>query len=191
MKLKLILGALLVLFLVSTRSAEASEGPFILRNMVGEASRCEGGSVLMQDRNYNIYISCRDITYPGGTDVFSYVVWGVPADGGGHFRLGTIGLGKVAFKTKTAFSSLYVTKEEDEGTRSPQGPVIMQGSVGRFETLDGPAPTPGIGELESPTPSPITTPAPRNLGRIFAAGGILAFIAIFGVILVIFVVTRK
>lgn len=178
-------------FLVNAKTAQASEGPFVLRNMVGEAARCEGGSVLMQDRNYNIYISCRDITYPGGTDVFSYVVWGVPAEGGNHFRLGTIGLGKVSFKTKTAFSSLYVTKEEDEGTRSPNGPVIMQGSVGRFETLDGPVPTPGLGELATPTPTPIATPAPRNLGRIFAAGGILAFIAIFGVILVIFVITRK
>jgi len=57
--------------------------------------------------------------------------------------------------------------------------------------LDGPAPTPGPDELGEATPTPIATPAPRNLGRIFAAGGILAFIAIFGVILVIFVITRK
>lgn len=185
-------SAAFVLGLFASASvAQASEGPFVLRNVVGEAARCEGGSVLMQDRNYNIYISCRDITYPGGTDVFAYVVWGVPVNGGNHFRLGTIGLGKVSFKTRTAFSSLYVTKEEDEGVRSPTGPVIMQGTVGRFETLDGPAPTLRPGTTETPSPTPIATPAPNNLGRIFAAGGILAFIAIFGIILVIFVITRK
>lgn len=180
-----------LLFFLFAVPANASEGPFVLRNTVGDAARCEGGSILMQDRNYNIYVSCRDISYPGGTDVFSYVVWGVPSAGGNHFRLGTLDLGKVTFKTKTAFSSLYVTKEEDEKARSPQGPVIMQGTVGRFETLDGTPTTPVVSELGTPTPSPIATPQPRNLGRIFAAGGVLAFIAIFGVILVIFVITRK
>jgi len=189
LKLVLILGA--ILFLVTTSRVDASEGQFILRNRVGEAARCEGGSILMQDRNYNIYITCREISYPGGTEVFDYVVWGVPSGGGNHFRLGTLGLGKVAFKTKTPFSSLYVTKEETNNPRTPSGTIIMQGNVTAFETLDSPAPTPGLEEFESPTPSPVATPGPRNLGRIFAAGGILAFIAIFGVILVIFVVTRK
>lgn len=193
MKFKLLFSGLVVLFLVALASeAQASEGPFTLRNIVGQAARCEGGSILMQDRNYNVYISCRDISYPGGTDVFGYVVWAVPSGGGNQFRLGTLGLGKVSFRTKTAFSSLFVTKEEDENARTPSGPVIMQGSVGRFETLDGPPPTPSAaGELGTSTPTPIATPQPRNLGRIFAAGGLLAFIALFGVILVILVITRK
>jgi hypothetical protein len=145
----------------------------------------------MQDLNYNLLLDCRDILYPGGTNVFSYVLWAVPTNGGNHFRLGTIDFGKNSFKTKTAFSSLYVTKESDKNARTPTGPIIMQGSVERNEFLDGVAPTTAPSELNEPTPTPIATPQPRNLGRIFAAGGVLAFIAIFGVILVIFVITRK
>jgi len=179
------------LFVVGVKTANASEGIFELRNRVGEQARCVAYSVLMQDRKYDILMSCRDILYPGGTDVFSYVVWAVPTDGGAHFRLGSLGLGKVSFGSNYAFSSLYVTKETDDRVRSPQGPVIMQGSLQRSELLDGPAPTPNPNELGEPTPSPIATPQPRNLGRIFAAGGVIAFIAIFGVILVVFVITRK
>lgn len=186
-----ILPVFAILIFFGAKTASASEGEFVLRNRVGESARCEGGSVLMQDRNYNIYISCREISYPGGTEVFDYVVWGVPTAGGNHFRLGTLGLGKVAFKTRTSFSSLYVTKEETNNPRTPSGTLIMQGNVTPFETLDGPAPTPSGDELGTPTPAPAVTAAPRNLGRIFAAGGVLAFIAIFGVILVIFVITRK
>jgi len=188
-RLVIILSLAIFIFFAKKSSAWASEGPFILRNIVGEATRCEGGSILMQDRNYHIFISCRDISYPGGTDVFSYVVWAVPTSGGNHFRLGTLGLGKVTFTTKTAFSNLYVTKEGDGNARNPSGPVIMQGRVGRYESLDGPPPTPGP-EI-APSPTPIPTPQPRNLGRILAAGGVLAFIAIFGIILVIFVITKK
>jgi hypothetical protein len=162
-----------------------------LRNRVGEAARCTVYTVLMQDANYNLLLDCRDILYPGGASVFSYVLWAVPTNGGNHFRLGTIDFGKNFFKTKTPFNALYVTKETDSKTRTPAGPVMMQGSLERNEFLDGPAPTPGASELGEPTPTPIATPAPRSLGRIFAAGGVLAFVAIFGVILVIFVITRK
>lgn len=185
------LPVILGMFLLTTTATSASEGEFVLRNRVGETARCEGGSVLMQDRNYNIYISCREISYPGGTEVFDYVVWGVPTSGGNHFRLGTLGLGKVSFKTRTAFSSLYVTKEETSNPRTPSGALIMQGNVTPFETLDGPAPTPSGDELGTPSPTPVATSAPRNIGRILAAGGVLAFITLFGVILVIFVITRK
>lgn len=190
----IILFPVFITFLfLSTKQGLATEGEFVLRNRVGEAARCEGGSVLMQDRNYNIYISCREISYPGGTEVFDYVVWGVPVGGGNDFRLGTLGLGKVSFKTKTAFSSLFVTKEENSNPRSPSGVLIMQGNVTPFDSLDGSAPTPDPSEedIGAPTPTPAASAAPRNLGRILAAGGVLAFIAIFGVILVIFVVTRK
>lgn len=162
-----------------------------LRNITGETARCTVYSVLMQDSNYNLLLDCRDILYPGGSSVFSYVLWAVPSDGGNQFRLGTIDFGKNFFKTRTAFNALYITKETNSNTRTPTGPIIMQGSVQRNEFLDGPAPTPNPNELGSPSPTPIATPAPRNLGSIFAAGGVLAFLAIFGVILVIFVITRK
>lgn len=192
---KILFGSLIAgaLFFGLAKNSLASEGTFDLRNRVGDDARCSAYSVLMQDLNYNILLSCRDILYPGGQSVFTYVVWAVPSTGGNHFKLGTIGLGKVAFKTKTPFSSMYVTKESEANTRTPSGQIIMQGSLNTNQFLDGstkPAPETKDEQIET-EPTPIATKAPTNLGRIFAAGGILAFIAIFGVILVIFVVTRK
>lgn len=180
----------LFLLALMTKSALASEGIIELRNQTGQAARCGAYSVLMQDQQYTVLLSCRDVTYPGGTDVFSYVVWAVPVSGGNHVRLGEVGFGKASFRTRTDFSALYITQESNSRTRTPSGPVVMQGGVQRIEFLEGPAPTsqPELGEPES---TPVPTPQPRNIGRILAAGGILAFIAIFGVILVIFVITRK
>ena len=189
MKFKLVFAVFLSLFVLSANSASADE--FNLRNRVGDSARCTVYSVLMQDANYNLSLDCRDILYPGGETVFSYVLWATPTNGGNHFKLGTIGFGKNSFKTKIPFNTIYVTKETDSNTRTPTGEIIMQGFLERNEFLDGPVPTPNPDELGTPEPSPIATPAPRNLGRIFAAGGVIAFIAVFGVILVIFVITRK
>lgn len=123
--------------------------------------------------------------------MFSYVVWAVPSEGGNPIRLGSVGLGKQQFQTREAFSSIYITKEPSSNPRTPQGQIVMQGSGNRIELLDGPAPTPSSEELGTPTPTPIPTPRSTSIGRVFAAGGVLAFIAIFGVILVVLVITRK
>ena len=191
-------GTVALVLIFGASNVRASEGTFTLRNRVGENARCFATSILMQDRNYNILVSCRDILYPGGTNVFNYVVWGAPVDGGDPFRLGTVDLGKVQFKTKTPFNNLFVTKENDARPRSPVGTVVMSGNLEIIDFLDNagnssvsitsPVSNQELGEPEI-TPTP--TPAPRNIGRIIAAGGVLAFIAIFGVVLVIFVITRR
>lgn len=192
MKIKLALAVVLALFVVSTKSASASEGTFELRNRVGEDARCVAYSGIMADANYNILLLCQDILYPGGNQtIVNYVVWASPSGGGNPIRLGTVGLGRASFKTKTQFNTLFITIESSSNPRTPSGTVVMQGSVQPNEFLYGPAPTPNGDELGTPAPEPVVTPAPRNLGRILAAGGVLAFIAIFGVILVIFVITRK
>ncbi len=152
----------------------------------------------MQDLNFDINVSCRDITYPGGTQVVNYVAWATPLQGGGAFRLGTIDLGKVQFRTLTPFSSLFVTVETDPWTRTPSANVIMSGEHQRDEFLDGNEPRQATDsesrELGEPvgTGLPQATAAPsRNIGRIFAIGGFIAFLAIFGVVLIIFVITRR
>ncbi len=183
-----------VLIFGGSAAASASEGTFDLRNRVGEDARCTAYSGIMADSNYNILLLCQDILYPGDSrTIVNYVVWASPSAGGNPVRLGTVGLGRAIFKTKTQFSTLFVTIESSANPRTPSTEVVMQGSVQPNEFLYGPAPTPEAGEelSESATPTPEVASAPRNLGRIFAAGGILAFIAIFGVILVIFVITRK
>lgn len=187
----------------SARGAFASEGLFEMRNRIGTDARCFAASVLMQDQQYRVVISCRDILYPGGTEVFSYVVWATPTDGKNAFRLGTLGLGKVEFKTKTAFTNLFVTKEPDDRPKSPTGQLIMDGSRQIISMLDGAGATnSGTGTsnkpnelMSEPTPTPTASPAAQaggsNVFRIIAAGGIIAFLALFGIVLVVFVITRR
>lgn len=186
----------------SAQKAQASEGLFELRNKIGTDARCFAASVLMQDQQYKIVVSCRDILYPGGTEVFAYVVWATPTDGKNAFRLGTLGLGKVEFKTKTAFSNLFVTKEPDDRPKSPTGQLIMEGSRQIISLLDGSGATNSSNtnnkpnELmteptATPTASPEAAQSGTNVFRIIAAGGIIAFLALFGIVLVVFVITRR
>lgn len=192
-----------VLFLFVATPALASEGLVELRNRVGDDARCFAASILMPDQNYSIVVSCRDILYPGGTEIFHYVVWETPLNGGNAIRLGTLNLGKVEFKTKNAFTSLYVTKEKSTNPNSPSGEIIMQGSlrpIALLETkkLNTPETTPGTNqpEIVPPSPgeemeSPVPTSAPQTGVAKFLTGGILAIFGIAGIIFLLFIITKK
>jgi len=178
------------MLLVATNVTKASEGIIELRNVEGGQARCYALSAIMQDLNYNILVTCRDITYPGGTDVFNYIVWANPIGSDKAEKLGALNLGKVQFETPTAFSSLFVTKERSEKVNSPTGPTVMQGGVQRITLLDNPQ---NMGELEEAEMPELTpTPAPENGGglNIFRIGGAFAIAAILGIVLLIFVLTR-
>lgn len=184
-------GVLAILaVIVGTKPVVASEGTFELRNQVGDSARCFATSILMPNLEYEILVSCRDILYPGGTEVFSYVTWANPVDGSSPVKLGTLDLGKVQFSTKKAFGSLYVTKEVDAKVRAPQGSVVMQGSLQRIAILDNPnavsAEKPELGNPEaSSTPTPKSSPL--NVLRI---GGAVAFVLLVLIVGLIFVITR-
>lgn len=193
----------LVLFFSVASPAIASEGLVELRNRVGEDARCFASSVLMSDQNYTILVSCRDILYPGGTEIFNYVVWATPLGGGNAFRLGTLNLGKVQFRTKTAFANLFVSKETSPNPSLPTGSIVMQGPVRPIallvsKNLNTPTTTTGTNqpELVSPAPgeeteTPVPTSAPRSGVAKFLTGGILAVLGIAGIIFLIFVITKK
>lgn len=171
---------------------EASEGFFEIKNRVGEDARCWAASVLMQDLKYEILVSCRDILYPGGTEVFSYVAWANPIDDGNPIKLGTIDLGKVQFSTNKAFSSIFITKEINAKERSPQGSVVMQGGLQRITLLDNPNLLPDTeSELGEPEVSPTPTPKKSSVLNVFRIGGLIAFILLFLVIGLVLVITRR
>ncbi|OGM28531.1 hypothetical protein A2801_03750 [Candidatus Woesebacteria bacterium RIFCSPHIGHO2_01_FULL_41_10] len=198
MKIKLaILGVVAFLF-ASVSSVSASEGVTELRNIVGEDSRCVAYSVLMENNKFTILLNCRDILYPGGTSILHYVVWTQPIGGGNPLRMGTVGLGKKEFATSKPFSGIFVTKESSSSPKSPQGPVMMQGNVRSSELLETRTEDRPV-EInteestdETQTPSPTAEPQRSSLGtRLLVIGGIVAFLALFGVVLVIFVITRR
>jgi hypothetical protein len=200
MKKLFLMGFFGALSLVFASTTYASEGYTILTNRGGATATCWVGSVVMQNDNYTLLFSCRDITYPGGTEVFSYVLWSNPLDGSAPIKLGNLGYGKGEFKAKKAFGTLFVTKETSTGARTPEGPVVMQGAIQPLPGLQNNNTTGGT--TQTPTASPTTndglvteTPAPTTQPRTgiakFLTSGILAIIGLAGIIFILFIVVRR
>lgn len=203
-KIYLSLLATLFVFLAYPGKTLASQGIFELKNQVGEAAVCHATSGIMEDQRYNILTLCQNILYPGGTQVYHYIAWINPTEGGNAIRLGEIGLGKKLFKANVAFSTMFVTKELQSNPRTPTGTVVMRGNFQDIQFLkQNEATTTSVvnntgnnndNELIEASPTPTASPAPadnNNIFRIVAAGGIVAFLGLFGVILIIFVISRR
>ena len=175
--------------IVGLGTVRASEGYFELKNQVGEDARCYAVSGLMQNLEYEVLVLCQDILYPGGTSVVNYVVWANPIGGGNPIRLGTLDLGKVQLSTKTAFSSLFVTKEENAKVRSPQGSVVMRGNLQKIPLLENSG-TASTNEPELGTPEVTPTPKPASSINVFRVGGAVAFVLLVLVVGLVFVITK-
>lgn len=198
MKRILVGFASLVLFLGVVSQVHASEGQTTLTNRIGTQATCWVGSVFMQDLNYHLIGTCRNITYPGGAEIVNYVLWATPQAGGSAVRIGDLGLGKLEYRTKDPFSALFVTVERDRNIRTPSGTIIMQGSMEPFTTLEGktratskPAEVAAPQETTADPLAPKPTAAPASGIARFLTGGIIAFLGLFAVIFIIFIVTRR
>ena len=101
--------------------------------------------MLMSNNKYRMLVGCRDLIYPGGAQIYYYVLWVNPADGGKAVKLGDLGLGKKQFDANKPFSSMFVTTEKTTKVKSPSGPTVMQGRVESITFLERP---------QSPTPTP-------------------------------------
>lgn len=182
---------------LTTNSASASEGTIELQNTTGGRERCFAMSLLIQNINYQILVSCRDLVYPLESTQSAYVVWSTPIQttgvplGTNVQRLGELGFGKVLLRTSYSFSNLFVTTETTAFTRTPTGSIIMQGDVRPISFLERtsiPTSTPQItkkpqsfGELLKLTP----TPTPRGGGIV---SGIVTALIILGVIILFFII---
>lgn len=197
---KLITTALLsvTLFASSFSAVAAFDGQVNLTNRVGDEGRCWAGAVLMQNQNYKILVSCRDITYPGGNEVFYYVMWANPANGGNAERLGDLGIGKNEFQTRNEFTSLFVTREKGTNVNTPSGSIVMQGTLqpigilsenGKTTTTN--TPTASEAPVADIVVTPIPTPQARTGIAKFLTSGILAILGIGGLIFVVFLVTKR
>ena len=185
---------LILIFLsafVFTRHSYASEGTAELRSTNENSYRCFVASIQMVNLNYRILVSCRDLLYPAGDDIFTYMLWGTPSAGGRAVKLGELGLGRAEFETKVPFSNLFVTTEKSKKDREPVGPVVMRGDLRRIAFLDSqisPTPTEAA-EEDITTPAPELTTKDRLVSGVKRAGVVaaLALVAVFGLV---FVLTR-
>ena len=139
---------LIVLFstfflLLFYKSVYASDGLVDLYSTTNEEYRCFASSLRMQDQTFHILVGCKDLIYPAGENIYHYIIWANPKQGGNSIKLGAIGLGRLLVKTKTEFTSLLVTTEKDSRTKIPTGPVVMRGVVKPITILEKPlSPTP-------------------------------------------------
>jgi hypothetical protein len=181
------------LFLGSKSVVSASEGTFELRSTNQYTYRCFAASLQMQNLTYNVAVSCRDLIYPVDETIFSYILWANPADGSNAIKLGPLNLGKAVFTVKPAFTSLFVTTEQNPGVKNPTGSVVMKGSIKPITFLEKPGTpaaitAPGEEAVEA-TPTPQSSVKDRLLTGLKRAGlaSALALISILGLV---FVLTR-
>jgi hypothetical protein len=190
---------ILITSLLFTKNALASEGTVELRSTTSEEYRCFVASLQMQDLKFRVLVSCRNLIYPADENVFNYVLWGTPTEGGNPIRFGTLDLGKAAFSTKTAFSNLYVTTERSRKEKSPTGTVVMRGDLQPIEFLEEvttPTPTPeseGQPEEEQQTQEEqqqeLTTRERLIIG--LRRAGIVSLLALIAIIGLVFVISRS
>lgn len=184
-----------IIFLFSASSSYADEGTVDLRSTTGEVSRCVAFFVLLQDQNYNILVSCRDLIYPVDSSALNYTVWATPTKGGSAIKLGTLGFGTASFRTNQQFSNLFVTNEKDQYARTPQGGTVMRGTVEPVTFLERPTtPTPTSGTSTTSgstqaTPTGAQTTTSKLLVGLQRAG-ILSVIALVAIVGLVFVITR-
>ncbi|MFV1917187.1 MAG: hypothetical protein ACC618_01735 [Patescibacteria group bacterium] len=186
------LATLTLIALNNAPHASASEGTSELRSTTGQSFRCFVSSLLMQDQNYNILVSCRDLLYPAGDNIFEYMLWINPKDGGKAVKLGPLNRGKAQFRTKEAFLTLFVTTELNANVRSPGGNTVMTGTLSPITFLDRPTtptPTPEGEEGQKAEEEQKPSSGPKLGLAIKRAGAaiLLALVAIGGLI---FVLTR-
>ncbi len=192
-----------LLFLI-TKTAKASEGKIELRSTTSEDYKCLAISLRMQNLEYRIPFSCRNLIYPAGENIFNYVMWATPTSGGNTIKLGALGLGKGEFKTKSSFSDLFVTTESKKDVKTPTGSVVMRGNVESWEFLEtqtSPTPTltPAPGEEQPSQESQPEEDQPQKqelstrqkLVLALQRAGIAALFALVALIGIIFVVSRS
>jgi hypothetical protein len=183
-----------------TKEAYASEGTVEIGSITGANYRCFAASLLMQDLNFTMLVSCRDLIYPAEPDIFNYVLWAQPIEDKNPVKLGTLDFGKKEFRINKPFSSLFITTEQNPGVRSPEGNVVMQGQVRAINFLETAQPT--IDRTPTETPETVkeeesTKTETKQLTtreKLFLAlrrAGIAALFAFIALLGLIFVVTRS
>jgi hypothetical protein len=198
--MKYLLGVFFSSFLLfsAVNISSASEGTFELRSTDSNKYKCFAASLQMQNLNYKIIISCRNIVFPIDETIYSYILWANPKDGGDIFKIGTIGLGRGEYALKPAFTSLFVTAEQNPSVKIPTGKVVMKGSIKPITflekevTISEEEEGAETGDAKTPTSTPETQKVSvrdrllTGLKRAGLASG-LALIAILGLV---FVLTR-
>lgn len=202
-RLKILTSAFFIALalIASPGSAHASEGTAEIKSTTGDKTRCFASSVLMQNFEYKVIVSCRDLIYPPTEDSFAYVIWAVSLEDSKVLRLGSLGFGKVELRTKDAFSELFVTTERNDRPRNPSVNIVARGFMSSIDilekgtpedTTEATEPAESFAEiLEQPTPTPTITTVTGGITSGLRRTGIYFAVGVFILLLFIAFLTRS
>lgn len=196
----------LTLLLILTKDANASEGTALLTSKDNDA-RCFLASVLVDEGDYQIVMTCRDLTTPPDANRLFYHVWGrregaaesqqsktggLKLGKGAYFSLGDISDGKLNARVREAFEEVLVTAETESGVNQPSlSALVVSGPMeeinfGKF------SPTSTIAKVTlAPTPK-ISPAGPQKSVSGTAARVFLTILAIIVVgAVVISIIQRR
>ncbi len=154
--------AFIGLFLMP-QATHASEGVAELRSLTGKPYRCVAESHQSLDRKYRVLVTCRDLLYPATSEVFSYVMWANPLQGGKIIKMGQLEFGRKLFVVNQPFTSVFVTAEPKPKVSKPAGPVVMQGTVHPREFLNTPSTSTPSPSQDQGTTNPSVTEATEEV----------------------------
>ena len=187
-------------FLFMANRTFASQGTIELVSQTKVPTKCYAASLRMQNLEYRVLFSCQYIIYPVDETIFNYVMWAQPKNGDKAIRLGALGLGKGEFKTKTPFTSLFVTTESKKTAKTPSGTVVLRGNVQPIKFLEEeltPTPTPTSEEEEESAKEAKDEEVTQEMStkdKLLLAlkrAGIAALFALVALIGVIYVISRS
>lgn len=141
----------LTLLLLLAKNANASEGTALLTSPDNDA-RCFLASVLVDEGDYQIVMTCRNLTTPPDANRLFYHVWGrrkgaaesqqsktggLKFGKGAYFSLGDISGGKLNSRAREAFEEVLVTAETESGVNQPSlSALIVSGTMGEIDFGD-------------------------------------------------------
>ncbi|MCX7928618.1 MAG: hypothetical protein N2558_02950 [Patescibacteria group bacterium] len=117
-----------------------------MRSLTTDSYRCYSTSILMQDSNYLVSVTCRNLKYPADNSILYYILWATPTNESPPIKLAELGLGRISVKTKIPFKNLFVTIENDPKAKYPTGKMVMKGDIEPISFLE-----PNIKESVTPT----------------------------------------
>lgn len=139
-----------IFIIVGEKKIFASEGFVELKGTASNSPRCFVSSLLMQDLNFLIAVTCRGLLYPGDNSVSRYFLWSVPVEGNAQpIKLGELGLGRLEVRSNVPFKELYVVHEKQSPGQKVSESIIMRGGVQKISFLDR-------SDFPTPTPSDIS-----------------------------------
>lgn len=197
--------ALGIFFLVGVSGVSANEGTTLL---VGDKTngRCFVASVLVDEGDYRVLVTCENLTLPPSSEKLFYHVWAKKASAaastkgtatllgrGSYLSFGDLTNGKLAARAREAFTDVLITSEKES---NPSGPnltaIVVSGTIQSIDFGSGRVqiakPTDAVAQVTlgpvSASGGPSARPTPQTGARSVVGTAFRVFMTILGIIVV-------